>query len=87
MAIDTAAKRASATGFVIPSYAIGIFPDGTIERSDSQAATWLYSGIAAALLGMVELTLSTRSPALRLLARSPELTIESRTCELVLPEI
>jgi len=87
MAIDTAAKRASATGFVIPSYAIAIFPDGTIERSDSQAATWLYNGIAAALLGMVELTLSTRSPSLQLFRRSPKLTIESRTCELVLPEI
>ena len=86
MAIDTAAKRASATGFVVPT-AIAIFPDGTIERGDSQAATWIYSGIAATLLGMVELTLSTRSPAMRLLSRSPALTIESRTCELVLPEI
>jgi len=47
MPVDTAAKRASATEFIVPSYAIGIFPDGSITADDRQAASWLYSGILA----------------------------------------
>ena len=47
MPVDTAAKRASATEFIVPSYAIGIFPDGSITADDRQAASWLYGGILA----------------------------------------
>lgn len=90
MAVDTAAKRASATEFIVPSYAIGIFPDGAIAQNDRQSSTWVYGGILAdppaALVGWVELELKDRLPTLRLLERSPELIIESRDFDLELPE-
>jgi len=90
MAIDTAAKRASATEFLIPSYAIGIFPDGAIAQNDRQSASWAYGGILAdpppVIVGAIELTLIGRLPTLRLLERSPSLIIEDRDFELELPE-
>lgn len=89
MAIDTAAKRASATGFVVPSYAISIFPDGAITEDDRAAATWVYGGIPVALpapIGTVELMLKDRLPVLWLGRRSAELIIESRDFALELPE-
>jgi len=41
MAIDTAAKRASAIGLLPP------LPDGTIDQGDRQQASGLYRGITA----------------------------------------
>lgn len=66
MAIDTAAKRASATLFSVPAYQVGIFPDGTIGAGDRQAATWMYSGIlsgavAETLLALKSLVLEIAS--------------------------
>ena len=54
MAIDTAAKRASSTLFVVPSFAIGVIPDGTIDQGDRQAVVWMYSGILAEAAVVVE---------------------------------
>ena len=47
MPVDSKQKRASATFFMRPG-PVYIVPDGTISATDRQAATWLYSGIAAA---------------------------------------
>ena len=48
MALDTAAKRASALGYeVAPS--LFIIPDGTIDQGDRQTIADLYSGILAVL--------------------------------------
>ena len=44
MAVDSAVKRASATHFLVPGYALGVYPSGTVDR---QASAWCYSGIAA----------------------------------------
>lgn len=90
MPVDTAAKRASATEFLVPFYAIGIFPDGAMAQNDRQAATWVYGGILAdppaAIAGWVELILNNRLPTLKLLGRSPALIIESRDFDIELPE-
>lgn len=45
MAIDTVNKRRSVSGYTI----FPVFPvaDGTIDQSDREHSTWLYSGIAA----------------------------------------
>lgn len=47
MAIDSAQKRASATHFLTYNYTQLVIPDGTISATDRQAATLVYSGIAA----------------------------------------
>jgi len=47
MAIDTNNKRLTATLFLVPSYARGMFPDGTINQGDRQGMAWNYSGILA----------------------------------------
>ena len=48
MALDTAAKRASALGYEFaPS--LFIIPDGTIDQGDRQTIVDLYSGILAIL--------------------------------------
>jgi len=47
MAIDTNNKRLTATLFLVPSYARGMFPDGTINQGDRQGMAWYYSGILA----------------------------------------
>ncbi len=44
MAIDTAAKRASATNFLLPFYN-GVITDGIIDITESVAASWVYNGI------------------------------------------
>lgn len=41
MAIDTANKRSSATGFMVP------FPSGTVDTGDRLHVVGLYRGIAA----------------------------------------
>lgn len=51
MAIDTAAKRASAMAVGVIGMAV-IYPDGSdLDEPQRQAAQGLYSGIAAATLG------------------------------------
>jgi hypothetical protein len=47
MAIDTTAKRASATNFLLPFYN-GVVTDGTINIDETLAATWMYNGITPA---------------------------------------
>ena len=46
MAIDTAAKRASALGFGLIA-SLFIIPDGTIDQGDRQTISNMYSGILA----------------------------------------
>jgi hypothetical protein len=45
MAIDTTAKRASASAFLLPFYN-GIITDGTIDLDETIAASWMYNGIS-----------------------------------------
>lgn len=47
MAVDTAQKRISATHILVWAYTPTVIPDGTIGATDRQAATLVYSGIAA----------------------------------------
>lgn len=47
MAVDSFGKRASATHFLTYNYTQLVIPDGTIGATDRQAATLVYSGIAA----------------------------------------
>lgn len=42
-----AIKRSSATAFLLPSYATGSWPYGTISQDDRQAVSWMYAGILA----------------------------------------
>jgi len=49
MALDSAAKRISATHFLRSGIA-PIFPDGTISQADRQSAIHSYGGILAATL-------------------------------------
>ena len=91
MAVNTAAKRASATQFVVPIYAPGIFPDGTIAQGDRQAIAWIYGGIlaeeaAAVELEVVDLTLWPRSTDITLHTRSTDLTIDDRSMDLTLKD-
>lgn len=51
MAVDTAAKRASALAMTLP------IPDGTIDQGDRQHVLWTYGGVLAALLVTVYPTL------------------------------
>jgi hypothetical protein len=44
MAIDTTAKRASATFLLLPFYA-GVITDGTIDIDETMAVSWMYNGI------------------------------------------
>ena len=44
MAIDTTAKRASASAFLLPFYN-GVITDGTITIEETMAASWVYNGI------------------------------------------
>ena len=44
MAVDSATKRASATYLLVPGFAIGVVPSGTVAR---QASAWCYQGITA----------------------------------------
>jgi hypothetical protein len=82
MAVDTKDKRASATLFLVPSYAVGIFPDGAVELIDRYASAWMYNGLVVIITGIVELTLHSRSSALTLEARSVDLTLRPRSTEL-----
>lgn len=47
MALDTRQKRQSATAFLLPCYTPGVDATGTINQAERQAASWVYSGIAA----------------------------------------
>lgn len=47
MAIDTTAKRASASAFLLPFYN-GVITDGIIDIDETIAASWMYNGIAPA---------------------------------------
>lgn len=69
MAVDSAAKRVSATLFLVPSYAIGVFPDGTIGQGDRQASSWSYSGILAGGAPAVTIIAQARSIARFVFAR------------------
>lgn len=40
----------SSLAFLKPFYPISIFPDGTIDQGDRQAATWSYSGVLAGVI-------------------------------------
>jgi hypothetical protein len=53
MAIDTAAKRASATLVNAHYQALTIIPDSTIAQADRQSATFSYGGIAAGAIAYV----------------------------------
>ncbi len=44
MAVDTAAKRASAMGFLFPSLRL-VIPDGTVGQEDRKTMADVYSGI------------------------------------------
>ncbi len=48
MAIDTAAKRASVAGMIIP--------DGTLDQGDRQTIAGMYRGILAAASGIIRIT-------------------------------
>ncbi len=52
MAVDTAAKRASAINVASPWRMVLPPPDGTISAGDRQAVALLYSGILAGALGV-----------------------------------
>lgn len=57
MAIDTAAKRASAMGFMQPWFKL-VVPDGTVEQADRQTTGDLYGGILADVLAIVYATMT-----------------------------
>lgn len=52
MAIDTTAKRASATFLLLPFYA-GVITDGTIDIDETLAASWMYNGITPASAAVI----------------------------------
>jgi len=70
MAVDSAAKRASATLFLVPCLCPGVFPDGTIGQGDRQASSWSYSGILAAAVSFV--TIKATQSEIDALANIPE---------------
>lgn len=47
MSIDTTAKRASASAFLLPFYN-GVITDGIISLDETMAASWMYNGILPA---------------------------------------
>jgi len=47
MAIDTAAKRASAARFGRPWASVLLAPAGAVDQAARQAVVWLYSGVLA----------------------------------------
>lgn len=46
MAIDTAQKRASATGVGVP-FVVNLIPDGSLDQGDRQTISMSYRGILA----------------------------------------
>ncbi len=52
MAIDTSAKRASASNFLLPFYN-GVVTDGTIDLDETIAASWMYNGITPASAAVI----------------------------------
>ena len=48
MAVDSAFKRCSATHFLIPGFAKGVFPGGAgVSQAERQDVSWCYGGILA----------------------------------------
>ena len=45
MAIDTTAKRRSATFALMPFYPASIYPDGTLVEADRASSSWVYGGL------------------------------------------
>lgn len=85
MAIDSALKRFSATGLLLP-FRGGCFP-GTagIVVAERQAVTWLYSGIAAIVVVAVYANIRE---TFTVLPRTTEFTVKPRITEFtVLPRI
>lgn len=52
MAVDSMAKRASATLFMNPSQAKGVVPGGAVDQADRQDVVWMYRGILATAAGV-----------------------------------
>lgn len=86
MSIDTAAKRKSISGLVLPFLLVGVTPDATPDAAWRQSSAWSYEGIAAqaAAVGVVhEICLCDSltfripaSPSLRLaIEASPNVTL------------
>jgi hypothetical protein len=82
MAIDTAAKRASAINPGSPWRAHVPFPDGAIGQGDRQATAFWYSGIlagaAVAAIPDVVFTLPSRNNNFTLPARNNNVTLGNR---------
>lgn len=53
MAVDSAAKRASVTHFLVSSMPKGVIPGGSVDQADRQDASWAYRGILAAVTGVI----------------------------------
>ena len=47
MAVDSMAKRASATLFMHFGQARGVVPGGSVDQADRQDVVWMYRGILA----------------------------------------
>lgn len=84
MAIDTAAKRASAVRMGL------VRPDGTIGQADRQSNSWLYGGIlAAAALGTPSAFWTIRTPIddWTLPIRTDDMTIRTPVDDATLPGV
>lgn len=53
MAVDTRAKRMSASQILMPFYLDIVVPDGAIGQSDRQAVAWSYSGIVVTFTAII----------------------------------
>ena len=75
MAVDSKAKRFSATQLFIPSYTQSAVPSGTVSRP---AAAWMYMGIsigAGLASGLMTVTIVATQPGVTIAATQPGITI------------
>lgn len=79
MSVDTRNKRMSLIGFGSPIPTVLPNPDGSFNNYDRAQLLWLYAGLNILIVGVIDLTLPTRSLALTLPTRSLALTLPTRS--------
>lgn len=79
MAVDTRNKRMSLIGLGSPIPTVLPNPDGAFNNFDRAQLIWLYAGLNILIIGVIDLTLPTRSLAFTLPSRSLALTLPTRS--------